>query len=84
MSIYPSQDYELELNQIDFLRARYPDTLIGFSSHEMTDWRSSVLIAYAKGARTFERHVDIDFEGAPVSPYCTSAPSSRRMVQGLA
>jgi len=71
VSIYPSQDGELELNQIDFLRARYPDTLIGFSSHEMTDWRSSMLIAYAKGARTFERHVDIDQDGIAVSPYCT-------------
>ena len=71
VSIYPSQDGELELNQIDFLKARYPDTLVGFSSHEMTDWASSMLIAYAKGARTFERHVDIDFEGVPVSPYCT-------------
>ena len=71
VSIYPSQDGELELNQIDFLKARYPDITIGFSSHEMTDWRSSMLIAYAKGARTFERHVDIDFEGVPVSPYCT-------------
>jgi sialic acid synthase SpsE len=71
VSIYPSQDSELELNQIDFLKARYPDTLVGFSSHEMTDWASSMLIAYAKGARTFERHVDIDFEGVPVSPYCT-------------
>jgi N-acetylneuraminate synthase len=71
VSIYPSQDSELELNQIDFLKARYPDTVIGFSTHEMTDWASSVVIAYAKGARTFERHIDIDFEGVPVSPYCT-------------
>ena len=71
VSIYPSQDGELELNQIDFLKARYPDTVIGFSSHEMTDWASSMLIAYAKGARTFERHIDIDDEGVPVSPYCT-------------
>jgi sialic acid synthase SpsE len=71
VSIYPSEDSELELNQIDFLKARYPDTVIGFSSHEMTDWRSSMLIAYAKGARTFERHIDIDHEGVPVSPYCT-------------
>ena len=30
-----------------------------------------MLIAYAKGARTFERHIDIDYEGVPVSPYCT-------------
>jgi N-acetylneuraminate synthase len=71
VSIYPSEDGELELNQIDFLKARYPGTVIGFSSHEMTDWANSMLIAYAKGARTFERHVDIDHEGVPVSPYCT-------------
>ncbi len=71
VSIYPSMDRELELNQIDFLKARYPNTVIGFSSHEMTDWASSMLIAYAKGARTFERHIDIDHEGVPVSPYCT-------------
>jgi N-acetylneuraminate synthase len=71
VSIYPSKDDELELNQIDFLRARYPGLLIGFSTHEMTDWSSSVMMAYAKGARTFERHIDIDADGIAVSPYCT-------------
>jgi N-acetylneuraminate synthase len=30
-----------------------------------------MLIAYAKGARTFERHIDIDADGIPVSPYCS-------------
>ena len=71
VSIYPSEDSEIELNQIDFLVARYPDNVIGFSTHEYNDWRNSMLIAYAKGARTFERHVDIDDEGVPVSPYCS-------------
>ncbi|MCL1985406.1 MAG: N-acetylneuraminate synthase family protein [Betaproteobacteria bacterium] len=71
VSIYPSEDSELELNQIDFLRDRYPENVIGFSTHEMTDWRNSVMMAYAKGARTFERHVDIDADGIPVSKYCT-------------
>lgn len=71
VSIYPSEDEELELNQIDFLRRRYPDNVIGFSTHEYHDWTSSVMIAYAKGARTFERHIDIDWEGIPVSPYCS-------------
>jgi N-acetylneuraminate synthase len=72
VSIYPSEDGELDLNQIDFLRVRYPDITIGFSSHEKTDWSSSILIAYAKGARTFERHVDIDDDGVQVSDYCTT------------
>jgi N-acetylneuraminate synthase len=71
VSIYPSEDYELELNQIDFLRNRYPDNVIGYSTHEHRDWRDSALVAYAKGARTFERHVDIDADGIPVSPYCS-------------
>jgi hypothetical protein len=44
---------------------------VGFSTHEYTDWESSILIAYAKGARTFERHIDIEADGIPVSPYCT-------------
>lgn len=71
VSLYPSEDSDLELEQIDFLKARYPDITIGFSTHEHRDWHDSILIAYAKGARTFERHVDIDYEGVPVSSYCT-------------
>ena len=71
VSIYPSEDGELELNQIDYLKARYPDITIGLSTHEHRDWHDSILIAYGKGARTFERHVDIDFEGVAVSSYCT-------------
>jgi sialic acid synthase SpsE len=71
VSIYPSEDNELELNQIDFLRARYPNIVVGLSTHEHRDWHDSIMIAYAKGARTFERHIDIDYENVPVTPYCT-------------
>jgi len=71
VSLYPSQDSELELNQIDYLRERFPDHVIGFSTHEMTDWCNSMLISYAKGARTWERHIDIDYNEIPVSPYCS-------------
>src|SRR5580698_4401211 len=63
VSLYPSEDRELEMNQIDFLRARYPHHTVGFSTHECADWHSSMLVAYAKGARTFERHIDIDADG---------------------
>ncbi|HET6840849.1 MAG TPA: N-acetylneuraminate synthase family protein [Candidatus Angelobacter sp.] len=71
VSIYPSEDQELELNQIDFLRNRYPHHTIGFSSHEYHDWSASIMMAYAKGARTFERHIDIETDGVKVSPYCS-------------
>ncbi len=71
VSIYPAEDHELEINQIDFLRARYPENVIGFSTHEYHSWHDSMLIAYAKGAPTFERHIDIDADGIAVSPYCS-------------
>ena len=72
VSLYPSDDAELELNQIDYLRNRYPDVTIGFSTHEYRDWSSSIMMAYAKGARTFERHIDIDTPDHPITPYCST------------
>lgn len=71
VSLYPSEDNELELDQIDYLRNRYPDNVIGLSTHEYHDWSSSMLMSYAKGARTWERHVDIDYNNVPVSSYCS-------------
>ncbi|WP_313492813.1 N-acetylneuraminate synthase family protein [Stenotrophomonas sp.] len=71
VSLYPSEDGELELNQIDYLRNRYPAHVIGLSTHEYHDWSSSMLMSYAKGARTWERHIDIEADGIPVSSYCT-------------
>lgn len=75
VSKYPSEDNELELNQIDFLKSRYPDIVVGLSTHEYTDWYSSMHISYAKGARTWERHIDIPYpeghEQKEVSKYCS-------------
>ena len=71
VSLYPTQQADLELNQIDYLRNRYPQNTIGLSTHEYEDWEASLTIAYAKGARTFERHIDIEDGGIPVSPYCS-------------
>ena len=71
VSLYPSEDGELFLDQIDYLRNRYPGHVIGLSTHEYHDWHSSMLISYGKGARTWERHIDIQYENVPVSSYCS-------------
>lgn len=71
VSLYPSEDSDLCLDQIDYLRNRYPEHVIGLSTHEYHDWHSSMFISYGKGARTWERHIDIDYEGVPVSSYCS-------------
>lgn len=71
VSLYPSEDSQLELSQIDYLKLRYPNRVIGLSTHEYNDWSSSMLMSYAKGARTWERHIDIDDGIQKVSPYCS-------------
>lgn len=71
VSLYPSEDYQLQLDQIDYIKDRYPSNVIGFSTHEMTDWSNSMLISYAKGARSWERHIDIEYKDYPVQKYCS-------------
>jgi len=71
VSLYPSEDGELELDQIDYLKARYPNHVIGLSTHEYHDWHSSMLISYGKGVRSWERHIDIVHDGVAVAPYCS-------------
>ncbi len=73
VSLYPSDDRDLELNQIDFLRQRYPGISIGWSGHETSrDIEATMMMAYAKGARTFERHIDIKTPDRPFTPYCST------------
>jgi sialic acid synthase SpsE len=83
VSLYPTDDVELELNQIDYLRHRYPSVTIGLSTHEYRSWTYSIIIAYAKGARTFERHIDIDTPERPISPYCSTPEQVRHWFESF-
>ena len=59
VSIYPTPLENCQLNQIDLLRNRYHDKVIGWSTHESPDETVPIQIAVAKGARMFERHVGL-------------------------
>ncbi|MDP8229912.1 MAG: N-acetylneuraminate synthase family protein [Candidatus Gorgyraea atricola] len=56
---YPTPKKGLQLNQIDLLKARYPQVDIGYSAHEEPDNFVSIKIAIGKGARVFEKHAGI-------------------------
>lgn len=60
IATYPNQDFELELNQLDFLRNRYPNHPIGLSTHEHGNSALSMYMSYAKGIRLWEKHIDIE------------------------
>jgi sialic acid synthase SpsE/mannose-6-phosphate isomerase-like protein (cupin superfamily) len=56
---YPTASDNLQLNQIDLLRARYANVEIGYSTHEAPDQLDAVRIAIAKQATVFEKHVGL-------------------------
>lgn len=70
---YPVLNAHLELNQIDFLKKRYPGIDIGYSTHEPGDHFDAVKIAVAKGARFFEKHVGLSVDGVSLNAY-SAAP----------
>lgn len=69
---YPTPDAELELNQIDFFRARYPGISVGFSTHEDPANFVPVAIAVAKGAEVLERHVGLPTEKYSINGYSST------------
>ncbi|MFA5095781.1 MAG: N-acetylneuraminate synthase family protein [Candidatus Omnitrophota bacterium] len=68
---YPTAKENLQLNQIDFIRQRYPGVPVGYSTHEDPLNMESVKMAVAKGALVFERHV-----GVAAGPYALNKYSS--------
>jgi N-acetylneuraminate synthase len=69
---YPTDDDKLQLNQIEFLRERYRTVPIGWSTHEDPDNTDPIKLAYAKGARLFERHVGIRTDKYPLNAYSST------------
>lgn len=74
---YPTFDKQLQLNQIDLFRQRYPQVPVGFSTHEDPANTDAVKIAIAKGACSFERHVGIAMDKYPLNAY-SSTPEQIR------
>ena len=72
VSIYPIPDINFNLNQIEMLRNRYPNRLVGWSTHEDPNELSAVQIAVAKGASLYERHVGIATEKIKLNSYSST------------
>lgn len=81
VAIYPTPDEKLQLNQIELLANRYPYITIGFSTHEDPNNFKAVKIAYAKGARIFERHVGIETGEIKLNAYSSTPEQIKKWLQ---
>lgn len=69
VGVYPTPNEKLHLNQIEILRNRYPALTVGFSTHEDPNNTAAIQLAYAKGARIFEKHVGIPTDKIKLNAY---------------
>ena len=84
ISMYPTPAERCSLNQIEVLKSRFPGRTIGWSTHEEQDEVAPVQVAYAKGARIFERHVGMEAEGIALNSYSSRPEQVDRWLEGFA
>lgn len=60
VSVYPTSLKNLNLEFISYMKKIFPDIEIGFSTHEGNDSFNSGALAYAQGARIFEKHIALE------------------------
>jgi len=66
---YPTDSENLQLNQINQLRERYPNVKVGYSTHEQPDETRAIAMAIAKGAQLAEKHVAVITDEYPINAY---------------
>ncbi len=78
VAIYPTPDNKLYLNQISSFIERYKGVTVGWSTHEDQDNVSAIQIAFAKGARIFERHVGLNTDKYKLNKYSSTPEQLRK------
>lgn len=72
VGIYPTPQELMNLNRLEAFRERYPKVPVGFSTHEDPNDFETIKVAYAKGARLFERHVGVPTETIKLNAYSST------------
>ncbi|MGB8454205.1 MAG: N-acetylneuraminate synthase family protein [Anaerocolumna sp.] len=80
---YPAPLEQLQLDFIDRMNRRYPEVTIGYSGHENPDDNIVPMLAIAKGARIFERHVGLPTETIMLNSYSMNPEQADRWVKAI-
>lgn len=80
---YPTKPENLNLSYFLYLREIYGDLISGISSHEHPDEPLSGAIAYAAGARIFEKHVGLETKNYTLNKYSTNPDQIYKWLKNL-
>ena len=80
---YPTPYKNLNVAQINYLKNKFPDIEIGFSSHEDPSSIDIAPIALALGAKSFEKHVALETNEIKKNKYSTSPQEFENWINQL-
>lgn len=83
ISIYPSENKDLHISFIKNLKKRYRDVPIGWSTHETPHELNPATLAYACGARIFEKHIGISSKKYKLNNYSITPESFEKWYQNF-
>lgn len=72
VSIYPTPSELCNLANIRMLRERYPERIIGWSTHEDPADTAPVMVAIGQGAQMYERHVGLNTDKYNLNAYSST------------
>lgn len=80
---YPAPLPHLQLDFIERMKKRYRGITIGYSGHEDPDDNTVPMMAVAKGAGVFERHVGLPTETISLNAYSMDPQQAGRWVKAI-
>ena len=69
VGLYPTPFENLNIGQIAFYSKRYPEIRLGYSTHENPSLTETGALAFALGARVFEKHVALPTDAYDKNDY---------------
>ena len=83
VGMYPVKPEDIQANCIDQMKLRYKGIPIGYSGHEDPNNYTPAILAVAKGATIFERHVGLATETIKLNSYSTDVNDVNKWIEAI-
>ena len=78
---YPTSNNKLNLNRLRFLKEKYKDIKIGYSTHENPEETNNISMAISMGATIFEKHIGLKTETYSLNKYSANISQTEKWLK---
>jgi sialic acid synthase SpsE/mannose-6-phosphate isomerase-like protein (cupin superfamily) len=83
VAIYPTEVHDMNLRFINTMKKRYKNITIGWSTHEDPTSNLPGILAYAMGARMFEKHIGIRTKKYKLNNYSVTPNNFHQYLENM-